>query len=127
MSNANAKFQVNFKSPAGTLINVYADSVGEACMIIEEYMSVGLPLIQAAETVAASGIAATAPTPQAAPAQAATAWKPSAPAAPTGDIPTCDHGEPMRLVPAGISKAGKPYKAFYACPRPRGEACNAKA
>jgi hypothetical protein len=33
----------------------------------------------------------------------------------------------MRFVPAGISKAGKPYKSFYACAQPRESACNAKA
>lgn len=32
----------------------------------------------------------------------------------------CQHGE-MRLVPAGFSQSsGKAYKAFYACPTPRG-------
>lgn len=147
MSNQNAKFQVNFKTPAGTLVNIYADSVGEGCMILEEYMTVGLSLIQAVEAVTASGIAATAPaptpapvapvaapvqewgfpTPTPAPAPAAPAWTPQQSVPAAGGVPTCEHGEPMRLVPAGISKAGKPYKAFYACPRPRGEACNAKA
>lgn len=128
MSNATAKFQVNFKTPAGTLVNVYADSVGEACVILEEYMSVGYPLIQAAEAITTGGIVAASPAPvqqpvqQTAPVQAAAGWSPAA----AGVAPNCDHGEPMRHVPAGISKTGKPYKAFYACARPRGEACNAK-
>lgn len=38
----------------------------------------------------------------------------------------CEHGEPMKLVPAGVSKAGKPYKAFYSCARPMNERCNAR-
>lgn len=135
MSNATAKFQVNFKTPAGTLVNVYADSVGEACAILEEYMSVGFSLIQAAEAITTGGIVAAAPAPTfapaapaAAPAAGATGWSPAA-AAPAfgGPVPNCDHGEPMRHVPAGISKAGKPYKAFYACARPREQACAAKA
>ena len=57
---------------------------------------------------------------------------PNAPtsAAPTG-APACDGGAcggaPMRFVPAGIAKAtGRPYKAFYACPLPQGQACNKK-
>jgi hypothetical protein len=33
----------------------------------------------------------------------------------------------MRHVPAGIAKAtGRPYKAFYACPKPQGQACQNK-
>lgn len=38
----------------------------------------------------------------------------------------CEHGEPMKLVPAGVSKAGKPYKAFYSCARPMDSRCNAR-
>ncbi len=45
--------------------------------------------------------------------------------APAGS-PVCDHGLPMRFVAAGISKAGKPYKACYACPNARESACNKK-
>jgi hypothetical protein len=34
----------------------------------------------------------------------------------------------MRFVAAGISKStGKPYRAFYACPKPQGQACSHKA
>ena len=37
----------------------------------------------------------------------------------------CAHGRPMKLIPAGISKAtGKPYKAFYVCNQPRGMQCD---
>ena len=35
-------------------------------------------------------------------------------AAPAGPAPGCTHGT-MRLVQGGISKAGKPYGAFYGC------------
>ena len=57
---------------------------------------------------------------QAAP--AADPWGAAAPAAPepTGPAPICDHGQPMKLVPAGISKkTGAPYKAFYVCAAPQ--------
>lgn len=57
---------------------------------------------------------------QAAP--AADPWGAAAPAAPepTGPAPMCDHGQPMKLVPAGISKkTGQPYKAFYVCAAPQ--------
>jgi len=39
---------------------------------------------------------------------------PAAAAAPAGPAPSCTHGT-MRLVQGGISKAGKPYGAFYGC------------
>jgi hypothetical protein len=49
-------------------------------------------------------------------------WGAAAPAAPepAGPAPICDHGQPMKLVPAGISKkTGQPYKAFYVCAAPQ--------
>jgi len=40
-------------------------------------------------------------------------------AAPQQAAPLCDHGQPMKLVPAGVSKrTGKPFKAFYCCANP---------
>ena len=52
---------------------------------------------------------------------------PQQPGAQQGAPPLCDHGQPMKLVPAGISKAsGKPYAAFYACGQPRGQQCAKK-
>ncbi len=42
--------------------------------------------------------------------------------------PVCKHGEPAKLVPAGVSKSsGKPYRAFYACQRPQGQQCDYRA
>lgn len=42
--------------------------------------------------------------------------------------PVCKHGEPARYVPAGTSKAtGKPYRAFYACPRTKDSQCDFRA
>jgi hypothetical protein len=55
-------------------------------------------------------------------------WGGSAPVAqqPAGQV--CKHGEPAKLVPAGVSKAsGKPYRAFYACQRPQGQQCDFRA
>ena len=47
-------------------------------------------------------------------------WGSAPPAAePAGPAPMCDHGQPMKLVPAGVSKkTGKPYPGFYACANP---------
>ena len=52
---------------------------------------------------------------------AADPWSAAAPAAPdAGPAPLCDHGQAMKLVPAGISKkTGAPYKAFYVCAAPQ--------
>jgi hypothetical protein len=60
----------------------------------------------------------TPPAPAAPPAAAASdsPWDVPAPAAPA---PMCDHGQAMKLVPAGVSKkTGKPYPGFYACANP---------
>ena len=52
----------------------------------------------------------------------------AAPAAATPAGQVCKHGEPAKLVPAGVSKAsGKPYRAFYACQRPQGQQCDFRA
>jgi hypothetical protein len=49
-------------------------------------------------------------------------------AAPAAGAPECTCGAgAMRFVPAGIAKStGRPYKAFYACPKPQGQACQNK-
>jgi hypothetical protein len=57
----------------------------------------------------------TPPAPAPTPEPATDSWGVPAPAA----TPLCDHGQPMKLVPAGVSKkTGKPYKAFYCCASP---------
>jgi len=60
----------------------------------------------------------------------ADAWGTPPPPAATfgGNGPVCKHGEPARHVPAGISKTTqKPYKAFYACSRPKEQQCDFRA
>lgn len=117
--------QFNFKTPNGGLHNVYATSVPEAVELLDAFHNelIGAIFdveqkINAAYTVAA----AVAPTPQP---QAAVTTPPVT--APAGDAHLCEHGQPMKLIPAGISKAsGKPYKAFYACAQPRGMQCNSR-
>jgi hypothetical protein len=136
MSN-EAPFQMNFKTPKGALINVRAWSEAELDQYLDSLLQrvhlvndVELA-IEAICTVNTGGlkVASVSGLPQPDRAVGATAaptasagWTPP----PTGAAPNCDHGEPMRLVPAGVSKAGKPYKAFFACARQRAEACNAK-
>jgi hypothetical protein len=138
MSN-EAPFQINLKTPGGTLLNLRAWTEQELDIYIDA-LQLRIPDIQALEQVVNAGGAANAavanlqaaglnPQPVAAPAAPAHNYAPTppAPAPAAGASPNCDHGMPMRFVPAGISKAGKPYKSFYACAQPRESACNAKA
>lgn len=58
----------------------------------------------------------------------ADAWGTPPPAAAPVSGLICKHGEPARHVPAGTSKStGKPYKAFYACSRPKEQQCDFRA
>ena len=121
-------YQVNYKTPSGALLNIYASNAEELGEMLEAFEGL-IPKIVAAEgllvgagNVAKSGAVApptqqtaepfAAPSPAAAPAQA--------------DGPLCDHGEPMKFIPPGISKAGKPYRGFSACARPREPQCDKK-
>jgi hypothetical protein len=127
-----AAYQLNFKTPGGTLINLRATSSFE----LDEQIS---SIVQRAGDIADleqhlgvvsvisnAGLKPQFAAPAAAPAAPAHNYAPAAPAA-AGSAPLCDHVLVMRSVPAGISKAGKPYKAFFACPNPRETACAAKA
>ena len=135
MSN-EAPYQANFKTPKGSLLNIRAWSEAELDQALDALLTrvhvindVELA-IDAVCNLQQGGIKVTqttvgAPAPVAAPVSAPMAGY--TPPAPAGAAPVCEHNEPMRYVPAGISKAGKPYKGFYACARQRAEACNSKA
>jgi hypothetical protein len=126
-------YQVNVKTPKGTLLNIRASSDAELDAALD-----GLTLriaaiadlestIDAICAVSNSGLK-----PEVVDHSAVAAVAPSYPA-PVGYKPmvgtpdcTCGAG-PMRHVPAGIAKAtGRPYKGFYACPKPQGQACQNK-
>ena len=116
-------YQANFKTPAGTLLNIYAENGGDFADQLDAFPEF-LAKIVAIESqiVPASTVAQHVPV--AAPAQQP--QQPVAPA-PAGDEHACNCGLPMRFVPAGVSKAsGKPYRAFYACAQPRGQQCDKK-
>ena len=134
MSN-EAPYQANFKTPKGSLLNIRAWSEAELDQALDALLTrvhvindVELA-IDAVCNLQQGGIKVTQTTVANTPAPAAPAPAPMQGYTPasTGAAPSCEHGEPMRYVPAGISKAGKPYKGFYACARPRTEACNSKA
>ena len=141
MSN-EAPFQVNLKTPGGTLLNLRAWTEQELDIAIdalklrapdikelEEVINASGQMNAAVNNLQAAGLNPQFVAPPAPPAAPAHNYAPTppAPAPVTGATPNCDHGAPMRFVPAGISKAGKPYKSFYACAQPRESACNAKA
>jgi len=134
MSN-EAPFQINLKTPGGTLLNVRAWSEAELDQYIDSLTTRIVNIVALEQTVTALGALSSAglnPQPVAqqahygaiAPTAVNTTTTPyqSTPSV----SPTCDHGLPMRMVPAGISKVGKPYKSFFACPNPRETACSAK-
>lgn len=131
MSTTEAAIQINFKTKRdGMLINLRANDAIELDGLLDaitQRMSVLIDLEQTVETMAQPP----APTQSAAVAAVAAAFPGATPVAgykPAGAIPECAcGGGTMRLVPAGIAKAtGRPYKAFYACPKPQGQACNNK-
>lgn len=132
MSN-EAPYQANFKTPKGSLLNIRAWSEMELDQALDTLLTrvhtindVELA-IESICNLQQGGIKIQQTTVSNTPAPAATPTQGYTPPAATGSAPNCEHGEPMRYVPAGISKAGKPYKGFYACARQRAEACNAKA
>lgn len=124
--------QVNFKTKAGSLLNIYATNIPEAKELIEAFheelvapVAALEQALSAASNVAAAG--ALAPTqPTSAEAHAGPSAQAGQAEAQAGGGPLCDHNEPMKFIPPGISKAGKPYKGFYACARPREDQCQKK-
>jgi hypothetical protein len=44
-----------------------------------------------------------------------------------GNAPTCQHGLPAKYVQGGMSKTGRPYRAFWACPLDRDQQCRFRA
>ena len=123
-------YQVNYKTPSGALLNIYASNAEELSEMLDAFEGL-IPKIVAAEglLIGAGNVAkagALAP-----PTQQATATVQALPdhaPAPTNDAagPLCEHGEPMKFIPPGISKAGKPYRGFSVCARPREQQCSKK-
>jgi hypothetical protein len=94
----------------------WAELAESAQQLIESFN-----LLAAAHT--AAPLVAHAPAPVSAPPApvADDPWAPTPSAAPpqVAPVPNCDHGQPMKLVPPGVSKkTGKPYPGFYACANP---------
>lgn len=115
-------YQANFKTPAGTLLNIYAENGGDFADQLDAFPEF-LAKIVAIESQIVPASTVAQHVPMAAPAQ----QPPQPAAAPAADEHLCNCGIPMRFVQAGVSKAtGKPYRAFYACAQPRGQQCDKK-
>jgi hypothetical protein len=129
MSMNEAAIQINFKTKKdGMLINLRANDAIELDGLLDSLTQRLAALIDLEQTVETMATPAQSPAmaaitqafPNATPVQG---YKPAG--APTPEC-TCGGGT-MRLVPAGIAKAtGRPYKGFYACPKPQGQACQNK-
>lgn len=116
--------QINFKTKKdGMLINIRANDGAELDLLMDavtQRLATLIDLEKTTEEMAAP--LRTIPT-------AVTNAFPNAQvvSSPAG-TPECKCGSgAMRFVPAGIAKStGRPYKAFYACPKPQGQACQNK-
>ena len=137
MSTTEAAIQINFKTKRdGMLINLRANDAIELDGLLDALSQRLATLIDLESTVEAMAqpaqsappspaatIAAAFPGAQVVSQAPVAGYKPAG-----GPSPQCTCGAgPMRLVPAGIAKAtGRPYKGFYACPQPQGQACQNK-
>jgi hypothetical protein len=104
----NTPIQINFKTKKdGMLINLRANDGAELDLLMTQ-ISERLAVKNAFPTAQVVGSAPT--------------------TTPSAGTPECAcGGGAMRFVPAGIAKStGRPYKAFYACPKPQGQACQNK-
>jgi hypothetical protein len=134
MSTTEAAIQINFKTKRdGMLINLRANDAIELDGLLDalsQRLSTLIDLESTVESMAQpsapavpAAIAAAFPGAQVVAQPPVAGYKPAG-----GPSPQCTCGAgAMRLVPAGIAKAtGRPYKGFYACPQPQGQACQNK-
>ena len=116
MATEGTKFQVNFKTADGTLINLYAATVTELETGLADLAMNSMNIKTTAAELGSTQPRAAAPT-AASVAQAFNAT-PVAPTAPAGGGNTCAHGE--MVFKSGTSTKG-PWKG-YMCPTPKGAA-----
>jgi hypothetical protein len=120
----NTPIQINFKTKKdGMLINLRANDGAELDLLLNQITERLAALVDLEKTVESMAVVKNAFP------QAQVVGSPSTPttAAPAGAPDCACGGGNMRFVPAGIAKStGRPYKAFYACPKPQGQACQNK-
>ena len=113
MSVEGTKFQVNYKLPDGTLINLYAKDVKDLETGLTD-LSMVSALIKSTSRELLGGVQAPAPTAESIAAQF------NAPAAPAAEAPgakVCRHG--AMSYKEGTNSAGKAWRA-YMCNAPKG-------
>ncbi len=118
----NTPIQINFKTKKdGMLINLRANDGAELDLLMTQISERLAALVDLEKTVEGMAVVKnTFPN-----AQVVGSAPTATPSAGAQDC-TCGGGA-MRFVPAGIAKStGRPYKAFYACPKPQGQACQNK-
>lgn len=119
-------YQANFKI-GNDLFNIYATNGGEFSELLDLFAEEHVAKIASIQQTITGVGAVAASIPVAAAAQQPAPQRPTLVAASGGSEPLCDCGLPMKLIPAGVSKAsGKPYKGFYACSQPREVQCGKK-
>jgi hypothetical protein len=123
----NSPIQINFKTKKdGMLINLRATDGAELDLLLDQLTQRLAALVDLEKTVEGMAVVKDA-FPNSVPVQGTTVAPRPVQTAPAG-APDCACGAgAMRFVPAGIAKStGRPYKAFYACPKPQGQACQHK-
>jgi hypothetical protein len=130
-SNETSPIQINWKTKRdGMLINIRANDAVELDTLIDvvtQRLATLIDLEQTTESMSAPAQAVPAAVanafPNAQPVSSPAGYKP----APTG-APECScGGGAMAYIAAGISKStGRPYKAFYRCPKPQASQCQNK-
>ncbi len=122
----NSAIQINFKTKKdGMLINLRAQDGAELDLLLDAVSQRLAALVDLEKTVEGMAVIKDA-FPQSTVVGTTAAPRPVQ-AAPAGAPDCACGGGPMRFVPAGIAKStGRPYKAFYACPKPQGQACQNK-
>lgn len=121
----NSPIQINFKTKKdGMLINLRATDGAELDLLLDQLTHRLAALVDLEKTVEGMAVVKDA-FPQSVQVQGTTAVPTPTQAAPANGAPQCACGAgPMRFVAAGIAKStGRPYKAFYACPKPQGQSC----
>lgn len=148
MSDPSVKLQANFKTPLGSLLNVYgsdpSDFINNLGMMQETLATIaGIEALLNGGTLQVQSQAPAQQLPQAQPQYAPQTATPtqaihtvantlgatviSQGPAQAGAGVTCNCGLPAKLIPAGVyksgMKAGQPRPAAYACPQPQGSSC----
>jgi len=120
MATEDWKLQVSYKTPAGDMINIRANTADELSVLLEGIGDYSVQIAAVQKLVVGAYNTAplgTTPSIQNTAPSISSAPTPVSPVTGTAS-PTCVHG--ARIFRQGVSKTtGKPY-AFWACPTPQG-------